>query len=303
MAKQIAILLGAGASFGATTIMPTPPPLGGDLFTRLQSEYPKSWGSLATDVRAMFIANFETGMAAAWEQQLSNGSRLLIDMALFFTQFEPPTDRGDLYTDLVKVLAVRGMLRKSAFATLNYECVLDIAVSRLGLKVSYLAPAPPKGNVLIWKPHGACNLLPQAEVYNLSIIAQNIYEGGIQPHSPAEIRAKYAAGYALPPAMSLYAPGKPSPVAKSFVDQSRAQWTNWVQASDLIICIGVRPLLADTHIWDPIVASTARIWYIAGTTDQAFMDLAAAVGPRLDVIGTRFNDSAIGALSERLRAE
>jgi hypothetical protein len=43
---NIAVLIGAGASFGAGGIAPHRPPLGAELFDRLQKEFPDSWVSL-----------------------------------------------------------------------------------------------------------------------------------------------------------------------------------------------------------------------------------------------------------------
>jgi len=53
------------------------------------------------------------------------------------------------------------LIRTTAFGTLNYECILDVAASHLGLKLAYLAKVPPLGNLLVWKLHGSCNVLPK----------------------------------------------------------------------------------------------------------------------------------------------
>jgi hypothetical protein len=227
-------------------------------------------------------------MLDLWNQQLPGGTRLIVDMATYFCRFQPASDGSDLYSELLRTLVVRRLLRHTAFATLNYECIFDIAISGLGLSVAHLSPEPPKGNVLVWKPHGACNLLPQASVWNLTIIAKDIYEGPLDPVDTPTVRQRYDSGFALPPAMSLYAPGKPTPVAESFVEETRKQWANWVASADLIITIGARPTLVDAHIWQPILNSDSPIWFIAGNNDSAYFELDGAVGERLSTLATRF---------------
>jgi hypothetical protein len=132
--------------------------------------------------------------------------------------------------------------------------------------------------------------MPQASVWGSSRFSgvENFYVGPLELADTRTVRERYDSGFALPPAMSLYAPGKPTPVAKSFVETTREQWANWVVSADLIIIIGARPTLVDTHIWDPILKSDSPIWFIAGNDDSAYSDLAGAVGERLSTLATRF---------------
>jgi hypothetical protein len=285
---RFAFLFGAGASRGAGSVVPVPPPLGAELYDSLRIAFPKSWGALDGATDTLFRRDFELGMNDLWASQATGGSHLLIEMARYFTQFDPSDDQSDLYSQLTRVLIGSGLIGRTAIASLNYECILEVAASRHGLKVAYLADDPPPGNMLIWKPHGSCNVLPTAEVYHLTIVATNIYEGQVRVLDTPDVRALYDAGYALPPAMSLFAPGKPTPVAKTFVSQARTQWAAWVARSDFIAIVGARPVFADNHIWDPIVASRAQLWYIGGATDfEALQDLA---GGRAVHVAERFAD-------------
>jgi len=54
----------------------------------------------------------------------------------------------------------------------------------------------------------------------------DLYAGEVRVVDTPEVRARYAQGYALPPVMSLFAPGKHTPVARKFVEAARQQWSN-----------------------------------------------------------------------------
>ena len=170
----------------------------------------------------------------------------------------PPADGLDCYTRLLAFLVRRGLVSRLAVCSLNYECILEIAANNLGLALAYLADAPLPDNLLVYKPHGSCNFLPTAQIWNVRLLApRNIYEGDVQPVSTADVLDRYRHGYALPPAMSLYAPGKATPVATRLIAEVRARWARWVASSGLIVTIGVRPLLADVHVWGPVLKSDA----------------------------------------------
>ena len=248
----LAVLFGAGASKGAGNVVPAPPPLGGELYAALRFAYPGSWDQICDDLDSSFRRDFETAMDALWSCDYHPlRAKWLVDMGAYFAQFEPATDgEEDLYTHFLKTLVVVGMLPRTAFATLNYECILDVAASRLELGVDYFGDAPTNGCVLIWKPHGACNLVPSMglQIVNSELSGRALYEGGVEPIKLAEMLQRHAEGNSLPPAMSLYAPGKPSPVAPTLVATTRDQWRAWVGSSDVCIIIGARPNFADSHI-------------------------------------------------------
>ena len=275
---RLAILTGAGASNGAGDIAPAPPPLSGQLFDELVQSCPNSWGRLPDATASGFRSDFETAMADLWAVSSAGSSQLLIDMALYFSSFDPsPAHQKDCYSRLLRALKVNGLIRTTAFATLNYECILDVCANRQGLQLAYLGPSPPRNNLLIWKLHGACNLLPALPIWDLTVqlvnpTTQSYYDGPVEPVNLVELRRRYSAGYALPPAMSLFAPGKPTPVATSFIDETRRQWAEWVRHATAVVVIGVRPVLADTHLWQPIISSKAQVWWI-GTASGLDYDI------------------------------
>jgi hypothetical protein len=300
MAPRIAVLLGAGASYGAGAIEPELPPLGNDLFERLQEAYPNTWGAVPENLTALFEADFETGMIELWNRADSQVQMAIIDMARYFALFRPPADASDSYSSLVRTLRDGGLLPALAVASLNYECLLELAAGGAGVPVTYAANGRPPGSLLMWKPHGSCNLVPPLEIYNSSFKnTANYYEGPLNALHPDEVLAKYSAGYSLPPAMSLYAPGKPTPVAAQFVDQARKEWGQWARSAQYVTVIGAAPNLADGHIWAPILEGSSAVWYVGGE-ERDFADFKEALGPRLTNLGRRISD-ALPGIERRLR--
>jgi len=97
---RIAILTGAGASYGAGDVTPSAPPS--------DQDYSLPWlhiiltpGSLAGEAAEAFHADFESAMVGLWESFSEGSSRLLIDMGTFFTRFEP-SGVEDCYSQLVR---------------------------------------------------------------------------------------------------------------------------------------------------------------------------------------------------------
>jgi len=308
MQRRLAILFGAGASFGAGDVRPYPPPLGNHLFNVLEQHCPRTWGQLPAHYKRMLRADFETGMGELWEQADLAPSQLFIDMGVYFTRFDPPGDGSDCYTHLLRAIQGRGLVGQTVIASLNYECILDVAAKPVGLLLAYLgkAGAPPPGNLLILKPHGACNLLPAAQVHGMSLVAaggeSGFYNGGLPnvPPSLPAVRQAYAEGFALPPMMSMYSKTKHSPVGRSFLQQTRDQWRQWVATCSAICCIGARPVLWDEHVWDPIIASDAPCWFVGGR-DPAYEELSSRLGSRLHFVAPTFKE-AVPMIERRLDA-
>src|ERR1022692_67688 len=102
--RRFAVLLGAGASYGAWDDHASTPPLGDSLFEYLVARFPKTWGSLDDAQRSAFTVRnsrpaFEDGMLAMWECERSRAvlgqpavtvQALLTDLALYFAAFRLP---------------------------------------------------------------------------------------------------------------------------------------------------------------------------------------------------------------------
>jgi hypothetical protein len=78
----------------------------------------------------------------------------------------------------------------------------------------------------------------------------------------------------------------------------RREWANVASGADLVLTIGVRAVLDDVHIWDPILNTSAEIWFVGGEGGD-FSALSARVGKRLTTIAPRF-DEAVPSIRRRL---
>src|SRR5436190_22597378 len=123
--RDILFFFGAGASYGAGGTLPEQPPLGGQLFPILEQMCPGTWGGLPSEIRNGFRSrDFEYGMQLIYDKLGGAIPQLMRDMALYFIQFRP-FKRRTLYCKLIDDLRRIGLLDRSAFSTLNYDCVLE----------------------------------------------------------------------------------------------------------------------------------------------------------------------------------
>ena len=77
---RLAILFGAGATFGAGDVSPYPPPLGDGLFAELEANYSATWGTLPNTMKDKLRSDFEEGMADIWNVPELASNQLFIDM-------------------------------------------------------------------------------------------------------------------------------------------------------------------------------------------------------------------------------
>jgi len=242
-------------------------------------------------------------MDQLWADQPDEMVDLLNDMGRYFVEFEPAYRKESRYAELLLFLTSKGLLFPTCvFGSLNYECVLEIAASRLGIGIVF-APTPPRSDALwIIKPHGSCNFLPASEpqgsgnVFKVHGTAQ-IWVGPVAAKTIDAARLRYRTGrYFLNPVMSLFAPGKLTPSARDLIQAIRDHWRDWVLSSDYVAVIGSRPNLADGHVWDPIVDSAAQVWYLSGIEDD-YNEFSRRLGSRLHNLGRYFDDAGLNALT------
>ncbi len=230
-------------------------------------------------------------MEGLWPQDGVLIPKLTIDMARYFARFSPADKQSDYYTRLLKGLVQLDFLECTSFATLNYECLIELAAANLGIATTY-AGRRRDGSISLWKLHGSCNFLPtvpgKIEFINPTIVGiHNMYKGPPQIVHPREVASRYARENIIPPMMSIYMPGKPTQSGSDFLDQVRSEWAQWVSKCSVVIVIGVRPLLAEGHVWDPIVESDAEVWYV-GSESGDFLALRERLSSRLVRVGKRF---------------
>jgi len=315
--------LGAGASYGVLDDHPATPPLGDALFAKLVARFPQTWGRLSDEQKRGFVAAgsrpaFEDGMRSLWDAEFSRPAcstpavtvqALLTDMALYFATFRLPADGSNCYSRLIRSLARYDLIgRRVGIATLNYECLLEEAVSGCGIPVDLDPVNPHSGALSIWKPHGACNLLidtvANGNLHNATMAATTHYAGGqglrLVAVPPQQVASVYTGEVNIPPAMSLYAPGKHSPTAPELINALRNQWRRWASSADVVIVIGARFVANDTHIWDGLVRGHSSIWFV-GDDDSACTLLHEVGVGRFTHLGHSFK-AALSKLSTRLKA-
>ena len=182
---------------------------------------------------------------------------------------------------------------------MNYDCLLDLALDAAGLGYHdgvRLGPYPHPSRVRLWKLHGACNVLPDVgtNVFmgNRFVGNAQIFEGPVAYVTRAHVIANYDQE-GLPPMLSLYAPGKPTPVALATVTAIRQAWQEWIRKSDVLVVIGARILRCDPHIFRPLKKAPGEIWFVGDHRDFHG-------DRRVTVLGRRFADSLDGPLVERI---
>ncbi len=255
------LLFGAGASYGSEQARPYCPPLGKALFEDLRKLYPQAWGPLPNDLRAKFVLNFETGMGKLWESRAHDVPALLRCVAHYFARFRPL--QRNAYTRLLDHLGARGALKGTSFSSLNYDCLFEYAARDFDLIIDYFASDPSTRKTLsLWKIHGSCNFLPTSVSGAASDVSYSasavIFDGGINAVDAAQV-APFVSKSAFYPAMAVYMAGKPIHSCPSVLKELQSRWASAVLAAETVGLIGVRPNPADTHIWEPLATTNARI--------------------------------------------
>lgn len=290
---KISILIGAGASYGNYIDDKKGPPLGTALFEVLEKKYPESWGKISLKKIISNKKDFETIMTEIWQNQDENTARQLIDMGLFFAEFNPVED--DNYSQLIKALHGKGLLKDTGFGSLNYDCIFEISACRLGFKLDFGLENHLPENILILKPHGSCNFIPSDElnVSGITFIQSGgggYLDGPIQIADLDKVRNKYIKeNQSIPPAMSLYAPGKFTPTGAAFISKQKDDWKKIASESEYIITIGTNPNLNDDHIWGPIIKSGAKVFFVGGKSEEV-KKLEKILDDRFEQVGERFLD-------------
>lgn len=298
--RDIVFLLGAGASYGAGSILPERPPLGSQLYRELRRSYPGSWGALPKDMARQFEVDFEKGMRFLHDEFGGAIPQLMREMAIYFAQFRP-VNRASLYCLLIEALKADKIVDRVILSTLNYECVLEFSMAEAGLGISYFDEGS-EDTTPLWKLHGSCNMFSeglqagQGVSYGIGVV----WDGGIRALQSTDAVIHHClAETGLAPVMSLYMEGKPLSVSPSALKSLQARWARAITSARLVCCVGVRPLPADEHIWSPIYNSPARLVFLGDS--EAFDEWRQGrVGPS-HFLASRFSDG-FSSLLQKLRA-
>lgn len=259
------ILFGAGASHGCSDVFPDTPPLGGQLFDELVRCYPSSWGGLPKDVGQTFSSQgFEKGMDVLYKSY--NVLGLMSHMGLYFVQFRPKQLGSTAYAELARCVKDRGLESIVTLSTLNYECILELELSNIGLSFDYGFTPREKGRIPLLKPHGSCNFLLQGisgPPGAISMGYQAAIDGPMRAEPELSRVAEHCLTNSLPPVMCYFMEGKPVQVATNAIKQIQKRWQEEAQTSAAIVVVGVAVNPDDTHIWDFVRDSKAAVGYVA----------------------------------------
>lgn len=291
------ILFGAGASAGCGPVVPERPALGSELYSRLRSLYPQSWGALPPETRTAFGINFERGMAVVHEKHAGAIQVLMQHLALYFAQFRSPVSGRTTYTRLADSIRNADVVDRVIFSSLNYECLLEQSLSVAGFQVDYGfgGHVSAVGSALTLKIHGSCNFLPvgiSGPVGAIAIGAGASIDLPVRAVGDLNEAVKHALTNPLQPVMCLYMEGKPTQVAPGTIRALQAMWQDRVADAAVTIVIGVHPNPQDTHVWDFLAASPGLVGYV-GPAKAAFEAWAAgtSLGGRAVYLSDRFDTS------------
>lgn len=280
--RDIVILFGAGASYGADHVRPQAPPLGAGLYDALATQYPSEWGSeshLGKMWAAQLREDFERTMCEEvlpWVSSLS-----LIEwhrpVAAFFARYGLDGSGRDMYSRLLSGLRTRGLLGRVMLGSLNYDCLLEQAMLELRLTADYMLDnSPPEGSIPLAKIHGSCNFIT-SDLFSMRAHMTNANASSIEcsftalPAYDLEARVRERFSTHEPaffPVLGLYSPDKPSIVAQAKLQTLRNILAERIKRATDIVLIGLKPNPRDLHLWGPIAQShAAKIRYVGGNAD------------------------------------
>lgn len=261
----VVLLLGAGASFGSVGVKPYAPPLGNDLFTNLAKRNGIA-STLPKYIKDKFEKNFEDGMAEYYKYSKGNIMTFQRELAHYLASFQP-TD-SNIYLKLIEELGSNRVI----YSSLNYDLLLELSASRLGLFTNYSSEYK-KGGVRVLKIHGSSNFWPDIPTGTFKgcsfVSAKTNLQVTIRPLDQIRTQQKCIQEDSIAPAIAMFAVGKNVNISPDFVDNQYEMWKKQVIKSSKIFVVGVRVHEIDEHIWGVLGKSKAKIAYFGFDDDKA----------------------------------
>ena len=259
------VLLGAGASFGSIDASPSTPPLGDQLFDALAFRGGLA-ATLPEDLKSSFRANFEMGMAAFYEYADGDVMRFQRELAYYLATFTPGPN--NVYLRLIRELGINRFI----FCSLNYDLLFELCAAMLGHRTAYTSEHSP-GFVRLLKPHGSSNFwphMPGVTIRNSTMrrSGRADIQAPIRPLSQADTIEKCVTEDSVAPAIAMYAEGKPVKISPDYVEAQQKMWSDSVGRASRICITGTRIHLPDTHIWAPLTACGADLFYFGLESDR-----------------------------------
>ena len=280
MANQIVFLFGAGASKGATHILPYCPPVMRGLYNELAKYDPNEWGP--TSRLSAYADRFRGDFEATFSEVVlkipkdNTAPRVTLDsltllekqrlLARYFSQFFLDSSSMDYYSKLLATLNDADQIPSCFFASLNYECLFEQAGHRLGFPVDYLCSE--SKSVRVAKLHGSCNFITKKlSRDDQALLASpglryEIEFDILPPVNVGEKLKEYFSNPAYLPVMSQVSPGKEHFVAPGKIQQIRNAWSGALSTTPTLVIIGVAHNRNDRHVVEPIRQTRAKIFYV-----------------------------------------
>ena len=275
------ILLGAGASFGSEPDRGIiTPPLGADLFQALESRNGIA-ASMPQYIKDVFIEDFELGMELFNKKHSALLQGFHRELSLYLSCFRP-TDKSYCF-ELIKRFGKKNII----FSTLNYDMMLEDAITDAGLSFHY-GSARNAPSIRVLKPHGSLNFWPDNSPSQFTgcVFEGNgeDYEGDVKPLSKLDSIHRCTIDDSLAPAIAMYAKGKKVKICSSFILQQQSMFAQACRHASRIIILGVRVVQEDAHIWGPISDSNADLFYFGNSDDERVLSSWAFASKRKNVI-------------------
>lgn len=263
--RSVVLLFGAGASFGSGGLW-NRPPLSKDLLGSLSSEYPGTWGHIPSKIRMSFEdpekgIDFERGMGRLYQCQvkgeITNLAELLKDMGRFFSHFSIVRYDSNQYYKILTTFKDSILAGEIILVTLNYECLIELAASKAGMKTIYWGDST---GARLLKLHGSCNfILPSVSGTGKFILGSGTIRGPLAVIDPQSVDTELDSRPA-PPAMSLFNIEKTDLICPDKLLDLRKEYEESVRSAELAIVVGVYPRLAgDIHVWNPLKSMNGKL--------------------------------------------
>jgi hypothetical protein len=257
------ILFGAGASFGSEANKEYTPPLGPNLFKKLESRGGVA-SSIPDEIKSLFHEDFESGMREYNIYTNNNSMTFQRELAHYLAEFSP--NENNAYSEVIKEFGVNNI----TYVSLNYDLLFEQCAGQMNFGITYSSK---KQNMMasLLKIHGSSNFWPTISLGGGITFSGNKVdvESDVQPLNQIQTLKRCKEDKGLAPALAHYAVGKDIKVCPSFVSRQSDEWKVSVTEAKKIAVIGVKVHEVDTHIWDELGKSKASIWYVGFDSDKA----------------------------------